>query len=100
MPSVKRIHSTWYLLGDYLAAILAWIVLYFTRRYLLHETLVVEHEVFLNNRFWYGITLVPLTWIFFYALVGAYQSMYNKSRLNEFIITLLCCLIGCTIIFF
>ncbi len=100
MPSVKRIHSTWYLLGDYLAAIMAWIVLYFTRRYLLRESLFVEHEVYLNNRFWYGITFVPITWIFLYALVGAYQSLYNKSRLNEFMITLICCIIGCNIIFF
>jgi polysaccharide biosynthesis protein PslA len=100
MPSVKRIHSTWYLLSDYLAAILAWIVLYFSRRYLLHEGVITEDGLILNNRFWWGITLIPLTWIIFYALVGAYNSLYRKSRLNEFIITLLCCLIGCTIIFF
>jgi len=100
MPSVKRIHSTWYLLSDYLAAILAWIVLYFSRRYLLHENVTTGHGLYLNDRFWWGITLIPLTWIIFYALVGAYNSLYRKSRLNEFIITLLCCLIGCTIIFF
>jgi exopolysaccharide biosynthesis polyprenyl glycosylphosphotransferase len=100
MPSVKRIHSTWYLLSDYIAAILAWIVLYFARRYLLHESITVEHALYLNNRFWWGISLIPLTWIVFYALVGAYNSLYRKSRLNEFAITLLCCLIGCTIIFF
>lgn len=100
MSSVKRIHNTWYLLGDYLAAILAWIVLYSTRRYLLHESLIIDDEFYLNNRFWWGITLVPLTWLFFYALVGAYRSLYGKSRLNEFIITLLCCIIGCTVIFF
>ena len=100
MPSVKRIHSTWYLLSDYIAAILAWIVLYFARRYLLHENITDEHGLYLNNRFWLGISLIPLTWIVFYALVGAYNSLYRKSRLNEFIITLLCCLIGCTIIFF
>ena len=100
MPSVKRIHSTWYLLGDYIAAIMAWIVLYFTRRYLLHENIFRDHEVYLNNRFWYGISIFPLTWIFLYALVGAYHSLYNKERLNEFMITLLCCIIGCTVIFF
>jgi len=101
MPSEKRIHSTWYLLSDYLAAILAWIVLYFSRRYLLHENIYNEYGgLYLNNRFWVGISLVPLTWIIFYALVGAYNSLYRKSRLNEFIITLLCCLVGCTIIFF
>ncbi len=55
---------------------------------------------FSNNRFWWGITLIPITWLIFYALVGAYNNLYRKSRLSEFIITLLCCLIGCTIIFF
>jgi hypothetical protein len=50
MPFVKRIHSTWYLLGDYLAAILAWIVLYFSRRYLLHESIITENELYLNDR--------------------------------------------------
>jgi exopolysaccharide biosynthesis polyprenyl glycosylphosphotransferase len=100
MPSVKRIHSTWYLLSDYLAAILAWIVLYFSRRLLLHEAVNIDNYPYLNNRFWWGITLIPVTWIIFYALVGAYNNLYRKSRLSEFIITLLCCLIGCTIIFF
>lgn len=100
MPSVKRIHSTWYLLGDYLAAILAWIVLYFSRRYLLQENIFSENELYLNDRFWWGISCIPLTWIIFYSLVGSYHSLYSKSKLNEFIITLLCCIIGCTIIFF
>ncbi|WP_207513157.1 sugar transferase [Longitalea luteola] len=100
MPSVKRIHSTWYLLGDYFAAILAWIVLYFSRRYLLNEHIFIENELLLNNRFWWGISLIPITWIIFYALVGAYHSLYGKSRLNEFVLTTLCCIVGCTIIFF
>lgn len=100
MPSVKRIHSTWYLLSDYLAAILAWIVLYFSRRLLLHEHVTIDNELYLNNRFWWGITVIPITWLIFYALVGAYNDLYRKSRLSEFVITLLCCIIGCTIIFF
>ncbi|OQP59364.1 sugar transferase [Niastella populi] len=100
MPSVKRIHSTWYLLSDFLAAILAWIVLYFSRRLLLHEDTIIDNYPYLNNRFWWGVTLIPVTWIIFYALVGAYNNLYRKSRLSEFIVTLLCCLIGCTIIFF
>lgn len=100
MPSEKRIHSTWYLLGDYLAAILAWIVLYFSRRLLLHEPVIVDNELLLNDRFWYGITIIPVAWIIFYALVGAYNDLYRKSRFGEFNITLLCCLIGCAFIFF
>jgi exopolysaccharide biosynthesis polyprenyl glycosylphosphotransferase len=100
MPPAKRIHSAWYLLSDYIAAVLAWGVLYFARRYLLHETITIDGDVVLNNRFWWGITLIPIAWILFYSLVGAYHSLYRKSRLNEFATTFLCCLIGSTIIFF
>lgn len=100
MPPAKRIHSAWYLLSDYLAAVLAWVVLYFVRRYLLNETITIDNRVVLNDRFWWGITLIPIAWILFYSLVGAYHSLYRKSRLNEFGITFLCCLIGSTLIFF
>jgi len=88
------------LLSDYIAAILAWIVLYFARRYLLHEPITIDQHLYFNNRFWMGITLIPVTWIIFYALLGSYNSMYRKSRLTEFTTTLISCLIGCTVIFF
>ena len=100
MPPAKRIHSAWYLLSDYIAAVLSWCVLYFARRYLLHEIIIHHDGVVLNDRFWYGITLIPIAWILFYSMVGSYHSLYRKSRLNELAITFLCCLIGSTIIFF
>lgn len=100
MPPAKRIHSAWYLLSDYIAAMLAWVVLYFARRYFLNESITVKGHLVLNDRFWWGITLIPIAWILFYSLVGAYHSLYRKSRLSEFGITLLCCLTGSTIIFF
>ena len=98
--TTRRIHSIWYLLSDYLAAILAWVIFYFARRYLLQESIMLENRVYLNDRFWWGITLVPVAWVTFFALIGSYHSLYRKSRLNEFSTTLLCCLIGCTLIFF
>ena len=100
MASTKRIHSSWYVFSDYLAAILAWMVLYFTRRYLLEEALTVERRIYLNDRFWWGISLIPLFWLVFYAIIGSYRSLYAKSRLNEFTLTFISCIIGCTIIFF
>lgn len=39
MSPEKRIHSAWYLLSDYIAAVLAWMVLYFSRRYFLQEAI-------------------------------------------------------------
>jgi exopolysaccharide biosynthesis polyprenyl glycosylphosphotransferase len=35
-----------------------------------------------------------------YAIIGSYQSLYKKSRLNEITITFICTMIGCTVIFF
>jgi len=100
MASTKRIHSSWYVFSDYLAAILAWMVLYFIRRYLLEEALTVERRIYLNDRFWWGISLIPLFWLIFYTIIGSYRSLYAKSRLNEFSLTLVTNIIGCTIIFF
>ncbi|MFT3822363.1 MAG: sugar transferase [Chitinophagaceae bacterium] len=100
MRSKPRIHSIFYLLNDYLAAILAWCVLYFVRRLLLHEPLQVEHEIYLNNRFWVGLLTVPVAWLCFYTLMGCYHSLYKKSKLTEFFSTLVYSIIGATIIFF
>ncbi len=100
MASSKKIHSIWYLVSDYLAAVLAWIILYFTRRYLLEEFIETSKGIYLNNRFWMGLVLIPFGWLIFYSLVGSYRSLYSKSRLNEFTITFICSLIGCTLIFF
>src|SRR5882672_6211947 len=96
----KKIHITWYVLSDFISAILSWMILYFTRRALLKEPIYVDGSLFLNSRFWPGLLLIPTGWIVFYALTGTYHSLYKKSRLNEFSSTTLSSLIGCTILFF
>ncbi|MET0300023.1 MAG: sugar transferase [Flavitalea sp.] len=100
MPFSKKLNSVWYLLSDYLAAVLAWIVLYFVRRHLLNEVVVIDGSLYLNQRFWLGITLVPPAWVLFYAILGSYNSLYRKSTLNEFTTTFVSSLIGCTLFFF
>lgn len=96
----KKIHITWYVLSDFISAILSWMILYFTRRALLKEPIYIDGSLFLNSRFWLGLLLIPAGWIVFYALTGTYHSLYKKSRLNEFSSTTLSSLIGCTILFF
>jgi exopolysaccharide biosynthesis polyprenyl glycosylphosphotransferase len=101
MPLTERkIHITWYVLSDYISAILSWIILYFTRRALLKEPVYVDGELFFNSRFWMGLVCIPAGWIIFYGLTGTYHSLYKKSRLNEFSNTILLSLIGCTVLFF
>ena len=99
MSSSNRIHSAWYLLSDYAAGILSWLTLYFVRRHLAFF-ITVNNVVYLDNRFWWGITLLPIAWVIFYAILGSYGSLYKKSRLNELTLTFVCSIIGCTLIFF
>ncbi len=96
----RKIHITWYVLNDFISAILSWMILYFTRRVLLDEPVYISGKLFLNNRFWLGLLLIPAGWIIFYALTGTYHSLYRKSRLYEFSSTAVCSLIGCTVLFF
>ena len=99
MPLTNRIHSICYLLSDYIAGILSWLSLYFVRRYLAFE-ITVNNEVYLDGRFWWGISLLPIAWLIFYAILGSYGSLYKKSLLNELTLTFICSIIGCTLIFF
>jgi len=100
MPASKKIHIIWYILSDYFAAILSWIILYFTRRSLLAEPIFIGHQIVLNNRFWLGILTVPACWLIFFGMAGSYHDLYKKSRLNEFSTTAICSIIGCTVLFF
>ncbi|WP_276481214.1 sugar transferase [Paraflavitalea pollutisoli] len=101
MSANKRIHSVWYLLSDYMAALLAWIVLYFARRYYLHEPIFsADGHIFFSKPFLWGIWIMPIAWLIFFTLVGSYHSLYKKSRLSEFTNTIVTCIIGCIVIFF
>jgi polysaccharide biosynthesis protein PslA len=96
----RKIHITWYVLNDFISAVLSWMILYFTRRILLDEPIYISGKLFLNNRFWLGLLLIPAGWVVFYALTGTYHSLYKKSRLYEFSSTGVSSLIGCTVLFF
>jgi len=90
----------WYILSDYITALLSAIIFHFSRRFLLSEPIFVKGHLVLTQRFWLGTSTIPLGWLILYTLVGSYGSLYQKSRLSEISNTFVYCLIGCTIIFF
>ena len=103
MPPLKKIHTIsvfWYILSDYLAALLSSNIFHFSRRILLHETIFVDHRLWLTNRFWLGTITIPIGWLILYTMMGCYKSLYQKSRLNEMTNTFIYSIIGCTIVFF
>ena len=103
MPAHKRPHTIpilWYILSDYIAALLSSMLFHFSRRIFLSETLFIHGNLLLTNRFWLGTATIPIGWLMLYAMAGSYTSLYKKSRLNELVNTFTFSIIGCTIVFF
>jgi exopolysaccharide biosynthesis polyprenyl glycosylphosphotransferase len=103
MPAHKKPHTIpilWYILSDYLAALLASIVFHFSRRIFLSEPVFIDGKLLLTSHFWLGISTIPIGWLILYAMVGSYNRLYKKSRLNELTNTFTYSIIGCTIVFF
>ena len=89
-----RIHIAWYATGDFIAALIAWVIFYFIRKQIIGEAAVV------GNKFYLGLLLYPLAWIVLYHLMGSYKNIYHKSRLIEFLKTVNQSFIGSIIILF
>src|SRR3569833_2330511 len=82
MPAHKRPHTIpilWYILSDYVAALLASILFHFSRRILLDEPLYVNGHLWLTPRFWLGTTTIPLGWLIFYSFVGFFSFLFFFS---------------------
>jgi exopolysaccharide biosynthesis polyprenyl glycosylphosphotransferase len=98
--STHTISPFWYILSDYITAVLSAIIFHFSRRILLAEPIFIDGHLFLTQRFWLGTITIPIGWLMLYTLVGSYGSLYQKSRLSEISNTFIYSLLGCTVIFF
>lgn len=96
----KGLHIKWYVLSDIFACLLALIIcnIYFLNFQENNYLIEAGTSLFVSKL---DYVFIPLGWIIFFSLMGSYaQSIYKKSRLNEFTFTLLHCFIGCAIIYF
>jgi exopolysaccharide biosynthesis polyprenyl glycosylphosphotransferase len=100
MANQKKINIGWYVLSDYLSAVIVWILFYIVRWHLLQSTIFAGKSFYFDSSFDIGIIFIPIAWLVFHFMVGTYNSLYKKSRLTEFTMTFICSIIGCTIIFF
>lgn len=89
-----------FIVADWLAAVLAWGLFYSYRKTYL-ENSPLDLEIILNDqRFILGVIALPVLWVCFYALTGAYQNVFRRSRLKELGQTIYHSLIGVLVIFF
>lgn len=101
MPSHKPLAPVWYAIIDYVAGTIAWGFFFFLRKLLLNQPIFnSKGHLFTDDNFWLGIVTIPLGWLILFALLGSYRFMYGKSRLIEFLKTIVCCFVGSVVLFF
>lgn len=85
-----RIHISWLILADTIAAVLTWICFYYLR------TVIYQYPFTIPPGFYVGLVLYTLGWLFLHLMSGAYENPYQRSGLIELFRTLLVSFIGCT----
>lgn len=90
----KRLNIGFYVLGDLIAAVAAWIIFYW-----IHRKLGYEHFDF-SRKFLAGLVLYPSGYFVLHHLFGSYKGLYYKSRLLELLSTFLSAFLGSIILFF
>ncbi len=89
-----RINIRWYIIADVAICILTWLSFYYLR------TVIYDYDFSIPPGFYIGLLLYTIGWITLHFLCGMYNSLYQKSRLKEFINTIIICIIGCLFLLF
>lgn len=84
-----RIHTSWLVVADTVAAVLTWLCFYYLR------TVIYQYPFSVPPGFYVGLVLYILGWLFLHLMSGAYENPYQRSGLIELFRTLLTSFIGC-----
>ncbi len=97
----KKVQTAKFVIADLFSAAIAWSIFFFLRKSAETRAMNDTLQIVLNdNKFYIGIVVIPLFWLFLYAISGAYHNVYRKARMRELGQTLLITLIGVIVIFF
>jgi exopolysaccharide biosynthesis polyprenyl glycosylphosphotransferase len=101
MPGKRKSKIYFYAFTDWIAAILAWLLFFLSRKILVEDQPATDLLFYLDDiKFFRGIVIIPLAWLFLYFITNTYIDVYKKSRLAELGKTWLQTIIGGAIIFF
>jgi len=90
-----------YLLSDYLASAVTWALFWtFRKFYIESQKFGISVPFQANGKFYAGLFIIPLCWIFLYAMWGLYANVYRKSRITEIKQLFLASTVGVVVIFF
>lgn len=89
-----RIHIAWYIITDIIGSLATWWLFYYLR------TFLYDYSYFMPPGFYLGAFLYTVGWLSLHLLSGAYEGIYQKTKLTEFLRTLIVSLIGCLALLF
>ncbi|HXH19631.1 MAG TPA: sugar transferase [Chitinophagales bacterium] len=97
----KKAIGIFYVLNDFIAAMVAWGLMFIFRKTCIGGyRLFQDDEHIFDTKFYLGITFIPLFWLLLYFITGTYREYLRKSRLNELWKTFLTTIFGITVLFF
>lgn len=91
----KIIAKRGFIFMDYLTSAIAWSLFFYFRK-----TEIEATEFVANDRFWMGVVLIPLFWVFLYGIIGTYKDVLRLHRFKIISQTLAASLIGTIVLFF
>jgi exopolysaccharide biosynthesis polyprenyl glycosylphosphotransferase len=87
--------TVFFVLIDWICAVVAWVLFYFLRKVLIEEV-----PFSIGESFYYGVTIIPILWLILYYLQGTYQNVKRLYRFKLFSLTFSATFIGAVLIFF
>ena len=97
----KTVHTIKYVLFDFFSAATAWTAFYMYRKNFIDPFKIGSMpDVLFDAQYFKSIIIIPALWILFYYLVGTYNNVLRRSRINEFVQTFAVSLLGVTVLFF
>lgn len=99
MTQTKKTTTYFYILIDYLSAMLAWLFFFYYRKSF-EAWPFSWNDVFEDEKLYHGLIFVPIIWILLYSIFDKYQDVYRYSRLATLKRTLILSFMGCLLLFF
>lgn len=97
----KGLRTFLYIIFDFITAALAWWSFYSYRKLNIDSLKYGSSQLnIFDDKFYLTIILIPLAWVLVYYLMGSYNNVLRRSRINEFVQILAVSILGVTVLFF
>jgi exopolysaccharide biosynthesis polyprenyl glycosylphosphotransferase len=97
----KGFRTFLYIIFDFVTSALAWWSFYSYRKLNIDSLKYGSSQLnIFDDKFYITIILIPLAWVLVYYLMGSYNNVLRRSRINEFVQILAVSILGVTVLFF